>query len=310
MNWETDEKGKDHLNRWLVEAAGMTDSRGMTGGCSLDLDASSEKIEKTRETIKVILVDDHELARQGVRRLLGGDESIEVVGEAESCWGAISLIAQLQPQVVILDVRLRDGNGIEVSRAAKKLAPDTRVLVLSAYDDSQYVVAMVKLGVSGYLTKGSSGEDLIRAVHYAAKGWLVFSPDISDRVANLLGSNGTPLCDEVEGDGGQVEPAVGRRCDGSLTGREAEVLQHIFRGLRNRDIAAAMGISPKTVEVHIHRILQKLGAKNRSQAIMNSLGLGYLQGIAESLGPGESTHYYPLVPDSGKVSGERAGGAA
>jgi two-component system response regulator DegU len=260
----------------------------------LDQYEGSEPSGTAPDKVRVVLVDDHELARQGVRRLLGVDASIEVVGEADTCWGAISLIAQLQPEVVILDVRLRDGNGFEVSRAARRLAPGARVLVLSAYDDRQYVVSMVKMGVSGYLTKGASGEDLVRAVHCAARGWLVFSPDISDRVAGLLGRNGPEPGDGPERNGARAEPDPGWQGDGRLTGREAEVLRHIFRGLRNRDIAEAMGISPKTVEVHIHRILQKLGARNRSQAIMNSLGLGYLSG----------------VPEGGTVSREHAGDPA
>ncbi len=255
-----------------------------SGGLMLDQQTGSRPSETQRGRIRVVLVDDHELARQGVRRLLGTDSSIEIVGEADSCWGAISLISRLQPEVVILDVRLRDGNGVEVSRAAKKLAPAAKVLVLSAYDDRQYVVSMVKLGVSGYLTKGSSAEDLVRAVHYAARGWLVFSPDISNRLASLLGRDGVGPADEPAGGGAWVEREAGWAGNGGLTGREAEVLRHIFRGLRNRDIAEAMGISPKTVEVHIHRILQKLGARNRSQAIMNSLGLGYLSGA-----PGDSS---------------------
>jgi DNA-binding NarL/FixJ family response regulator len=273
----------------------------------LDLDASSEKNNTVRETIKVILVDDHELARHGVRKLLGGDASIEVVGEAESCSGAISLISRLRPEVVILDIRLREGNGIEVSRAAKKLAPDTRILVLSAYDDSQYVVSMVKLGVSGYLTKSVSAEDLIRAVHYAARGWLVFSPEIADKLANLLRGNGGALFNEAEGDDRLGEGAR-QRPSRSLTAREAEVLQHMFRGLRNRDIADVMGISSKTVEIHMHRILLKLGAKNRSQAIVNSLGSGYLQGIAVPVGPTEITRCSPLVSHNAGVSPEGAEG--
>jgi DNA-binding NarL/FixJ family response regulator len=261
----------------------------------LDLYADSEKKDKVGETIKVILVDDHELARQGVRKLLGNDASIEVVGEAESCSSAISLIAQLRPQVVVLDIRLRDGSGIEVSRAVRKLAPDSRILVLSAYDDSQYVVSMVKIGVSGYLTKSSSGEDLIRAVHYAAEGWLVFSPDIAGKVANLLQRNGGALLDAGEGEWGFGELPRVHRSGENLSGREVEVLQHMFQGLRNRDIAEAMGISVKTVEVHIHRMLLKLGARNRSQAIVNSLGMGYSQGVSMPAGPGDNAQHHPLV---------------
>lgn len=273
----------------------------MTGGFSLDQDASSEKKDTVRETIKVILVDDHELARHGVRKLLGSDAGIEVVGEAESCPGAISLIDRLRPQVVIMDIRLRQGSGVEVSRAVRKLAPDVRILVLSAYDDSQYVVAMVKLGASGYLTKSSSAEDLIRAVQYAAKGWLVFSPDIANKLAKLLRSNGGTPFDEANVEDG-FEEVARDRSSGNLTGREAEVLQHMFCGLRNRDIADAMGISSKTVEIHIHRILLKLGAKNRSQAIVNSLGLGYLQGNAVSAGSIGDALLHPLVSRNVRIS--------
>lgn len=268
----------------------------------MDVQASPEKRDRVQGTTTVILVDDHELARQGVRKLLGNDASIEVVGEAESCWRAISLIAELRPEVVILDVRLRDGSGIQVTRAAGKLAPDSRILVLSAYDDSQYVISMVKLGVSGYLTKTLSSEDLIRAVHYAAEGWLVFSPDIADKVASLLRRNASAPLYESKGEGGCGELARGQRSGEGLTGREAEVLQHMFRGLRNRDIAEAMGISIKTVEVHMHRILLKLGARNRSQAIVSSLGMGYLQGIAVPACPKENDQYHPLVSRNVRVS--------
>jgi DNA-binding NarL/FixJ family response regulator len=286
----------------------MTDS-GMRGRLPLDPDANSEKKDTVRETIKVILVDDHELARHGIRKLLGGDVGIEVVGEAESCWGAISLISRLQPEVVILDIRLRQGNGVEVSRAVRKLAPATKILVLSAYDDSQYVVSMVKLGVSGYLTKSSSAEDLIGAVHFAAKGWLVFSPDIADKLANLLRRSSGTLFDEAKGEG-SLGGSTRERSEGSLTGREAEVLQHMFRGLGNRDIADALGISSKTVEIHIHRILLKLGAKNRSQAIVNSLGLGYLQGVAVPARQMGSASCGPLVSQSAGGTAERAEGAS
>jgi DNA-binding NarL/FixJ family response regulator len=281
----------------------------MTGGYSVDVRGSFEKSDTVRGTTTVVLVDDHELARRGVRKLLSSDASIEVVGEAESCWGAISLIAQLRPNVVMVDIRLRDGTGIDVSRSVKELAPDTRIVVLSAYDDSQYVVSMVKLGVSGYLTKSSSGDDLIRAVHYAAEGWLVFSPDIADKVAGLLRDNGGALQNETEGEVGSEELPKTQRSSQSLTAREAEVLQHMFRGLRNRDIAEAMGISTKTVEVHMHRILLKLGARNRSQAIVSSLGLRYLPGIAVPIGSRGNAPHYPGASRTRDVSSESAEGA-
>ena len=252
----------------------------------LDADLNSNEKDVVRDPIRVILVDDHELARHGVRKILSGDASIEVVGEAENSCGAISLITRLQPEVVILDIRLRQSNGIEVSRAIKRLAPNTRILVLTAYDDNQYIVSLVKLGVNGYLIKTSSADEVIRAVHYAAKGWIVFSPEIADKLTNLLRKNGRGSFGEARGNarGHKELPEVLQGSE-SLTARETEVLEHLFHGLKNSDIADAMGIAQKTVEIHMHRILLKLGAKNRTQVILKSLRLGYLQGIAVPAGP-------------------------
>ncbi len=148
---------------------------------------------------------------------------------------------------------------------------------------------------------------MIRAVHYAAEGWLVFSPDIADKVAGLLRRGGGALPDESEV-GCEELPKV-RPSSQSLTGKEAEVLQHMFRGQRNRDIAEAMGISAKTVEVHVHRILLKLGAKNRSQAIVNSLGLGYLPGIAVPVGPRLDVPQHPYAPGGVSVYPKSVEGA-
>jgi DNA-binding NarL/FixJ family response regulator len=194
--------------------------------------------------IKVVLVDDHEMVRQGVKKLLSRDVRIQVVGEAVSSNEAISLISRLQPDVALTDIRLKSGSGIDVSKAARNVAPNTKVLVLSAYDDERYVSSVMRLGASGYLLKTASGKELTKAIHDAVKGQLVFSPLISNKVKNLFQGikNEKHVADELNS-------------NINLTSREAQVLENISLGLRNSDIARSMGISSKTVEVHIEHIL-------------------------------------------------------
>lgn len=146
----------------------------------------STAITTAVDEITVFLVDDHELARQGVRKILDADGSIRVIGESTRSLEAISSISQLQPDVVILDIRLEQGSGIDVSRALRDLVPDTKILVLTAYDDEVYVKALAKLGVMGYLLKDASALELRRAVHDVAEGRLVFSSTVATQVTRLL----------------------------------------------------------------------------------------------------------------------------
>ena len=134
-------------------------------------------VEESRETqslISVVIVDDHEAIRRGVRNLLENDAAIMVVGEANDGDEAVSIICRLRPKVAIVDVVLRSVNGIEVSKAINTLAPDTRILILTAYDDDRYVSSLMKLGVGGYLLKSSTAQELRDAIHDVAEGKLVF----------------------------------------------------------------------------------------------------------------------------------------
>ena len=137
----------------------------------------------------VVVVDDHELVRRGVRHLLRRDQGIRVVGESATASDAIQLLEQLQPDVAILDVRLGQGSGTDVARAAKDIAPTTKILILSAYDDDCYVRSLARLGVSGYLLKTASAKELGSAVQDIAKGGLVFPPGIAQSVTRLLQEN-------------------------------------------------------------------------------------------------------------------------
>ncbi len=226
-------------------------------------------VNSPSDRIRVVIVDDHELARRGIRDSLSDDPGIAVVGEAGSRAEALGMIEQTKPNVAILDVRLPDGTGIDVCRAAKTSAPATKVIVLSAYDDDGYVAAAVSLGAAGFLSKTVSATELARAVHKVAHGWLLFGPDVAGRVKTLVAGSDSP------------SPVAARPCD-KLTRREAEVLRHMCLGLTNADIAQALGIAVKTVEEHVEHVLRKLGARNRTQALAITIRKGWLQAAPDA----------------------------
>ena len=206
-------------------------------------------------TSTVALVDDHELVRRGIKQILARDKCVKVVGEASDASHAISMIELLQPDVLLLDIHLREGSGLDVARACRTIAPKTKVLIISAYDDQQYVRPLVRLGVRGYLSKSTSGEDLRRAIHDLVSGALVFPNYVADRVLAAFKEDDSP------------EPR--KAANARLTGRESEVLDRISEGLTNREIGTVLGISMKTVDAHVRRLLLKLRAKSRTQAVVS-----------------------------------------
>ena len=214
-----------------------------------------------QDPIKVLVVDDHQLVREGVSMALEGDPGIKVVGEAASAPEAIALITKEQPQVAILDIRLGRGSGFDVVRGTKANNPETNFLILSAYDDHQYVAALLELGISGYLVKSVSSSQLRRAVHDAADGWLVFDSNIAPKVANRLKVMDSLIRDRTAG-------------IGSLTFRETEVLQKVALGFRNAEIALALNIASKTVEAHLESVRLKLNARSRTEAVVIALREG------------------------------------
>ena len=222
----------------------------------------------TTSPMTVVLVDDHELVRRALKSLLSEDANIQVVGEAVDSEEAISLISQLQPDLAIVDIRLREGSGIDVARAAKTVAPRTKILVLTAYDHEQYVHALARLGVAGYVLKTASAAELKRAIGDVVEGRLVFEPPVADKVMSLLRQ-----------DDGRCQ--LRAKSTGNLTAREAEVLEHVGRGLKNREIASTMNIALKTVEAHVERIRMKLGVKSRSQAVFTAMQRGWLTYMSE-----------------------------
>lgn len=207
---------------------------------------------------RVLLVDDHELFRAGVRAELDG--LVDVVGEAATVAQAIAAIAELRPDVVLLDVHMPDGGGLEVIHQVGPDAAGTRFLALSVSDAAENVIAVIRAGARGYVTKTISGAQLADAVRRVHGGDAVFSPRLAGFVLDAFAGGG----------GRAAEPAgpdpVGRDAElDQLTPREREVLQHIARGYMYKEIALRLGISPKTVEAHVSAVLRKLQLSSRHE---------------------------------------------
>jgi DNA-binding NarL/FixJ family response regulator len=202
---------------------------------------------------RVFIVDDHGLFRSGVRSELGGD--VEVVGEADDVEPAIAAIAECQPDVVLLDVHLPGGGGQAVVTAMKATHPQVRFLALSASDAPEDVIAVVRAGARGYVTKTISGAELVDAVRRVAAGDAVFSPRLAGFVLDAFAALPEP---------GSGRPSFDPELD-QLTTREREVLRLIARGYTYKEIARELFISVKTVESHVSSVLRKLQLSTRHQ---------------------------------------------
>jgi len=211
--------------------------------------------------IRVLLVEDHAVVREGTKALMAQEHDIEVVGEADSVEGAVAAAMALQPDVIVLDVRLRGGSGVEVARRVREVAPDTGILVLTAYDNDQYIRSFMRVGVQGYLLKSASASEVNNAIRIIHQGGTVLAPEIATKVVAVLSS------------GGKQRTAVGEE----LTERELEILELLLTGARNAEIASHLGISGKAVEDHIAPIRTTLGGEPRPQAVRRAVREGLIQ---------------------------------
>ena len=203
------------------------------------------------DVIRVLVVDDHALHRDGIRQILGQQPDIQVAGEAESAERALVLVNLLHPSVVLMDIRLPGMNGIDATRRIRRDHPGTRVLVVSAYDDEEYIRGALEAGASGHLSKAAPGRQLIEAVRAVAAGGTVIEPAVLNRL--LAGTSGAPL------------PAA------QLTERELAVLELLALGLHNKQVATRLGISRRTVERHCDNIYDKLGVGSRTEAVVQAI---------------------------------------
>ena len=215
----------------------------------MSTDASAAGTETGSGRPTVLLVDDHRMFRTGVRAEIG--QQVDVVGEAEDVDGAVSMIVQAQPDVVLLDVHLPGGNGPEVIRRVGDRAPKTRYLALSVSDAADDVIATIRAGARGYVTKSISGPELVDAVAQVAEGDAVFSPRLAGFVLDAFA--------------GSVEIAdVDEELD-RLSPRERDVMRLIARGYTYREAASELFLSVKTIETHVSNVLHKLQLSNRNE---------------------------------------------
>lgn len=200
-------------------------------------------------TIRVYLLDDHEVVRRGIKDLLESTGDIEVVGESGSAQEATARIPALRPHVAILDGRLPDGSGIDVCRDVRSIDPTIKGLILTSYDDDEALFSAIMAGASGYLLKQVRGNDLVDTVRRVAAGQSMLDPALTSQVLDRI-RNGPPADRELE----------------VLTTQEKRILEHIGEGLTNREIARSMQLSEKTVKNYVSAVLTKLGLTSRTQA--------------------------------------------
>lgn len=213
--------------------------------------------------IRVILADDHVLVREGTRELLEREEDMEVVGEADNGEQAVELATRLEPDVALMDIAMPKLNGIEATKRIKAICPATAVLMLTAYDDDQYVFALLEAGAAGYLLKDVRARDLVAAIRAVNAGESVLHPTIARKVVDRF-ARGSAESSE--------ESALNR-----LTEREMDVLRLAAKGMGNREIADQLVLSVRTVQGHLQNIFDKMRVGSRTEAVVRALQSGWLK---------------------------------
>jgi len=210
--------------------------------------------------IRILLADDHIMVREGTRRILERETDLKVIGEASDGQEAITLADKDHPDVVIMDISMPVMNGIEATKQIKRIAPQIAVLVLTAYDDDQYVFAILEAGAAGYLLKNARGSEVIDAVRRVYAGESVLHPSIAKKVLRQF-----------------VRPAIETEKMDVITDRELEVLRLAAQGQSNRQIAEKLVLSPRSVQAHMANIFAKLQVGSRTEAVMTGLRKGWFK---------------------------------
>ena len=214
------------------------------------------------DSIRVLIADDHPLFRDGMRGLLGSLPDMKVVGEASSGEQAIELARELQPDVILMDIKMPGINGIEATREILHTSPRIGVLVVTMFEDDDSVFAAMRAGARGYLLKDSSGQEVGHAIRAVASGEAIFGPGVAQRLISFFSA---------------PSPAVSRRAFPELTEREEEILSLVAQGKSNQQIAKELFVSLKTVRNHVSNIFLKLQVADRAQAVIRAreAGLGH-----------------------------------
>lgn len=202
--------------------------------------------------IRLVLADDHAVVRKGIREFLEEDGTISVVAEASDGEEAVALVAREQPDVAVFDIQMPRMTGLDAARRVKKDFPNTRILMLTAYEDEPYIFAALQAGASGYLLKTASSDELVQAVHAVAEGETALSPTVARKLVQRVSGNESIREETVE----------------ALTEREMDVLRLAAKGMGNKQIGSTLSISDRTVQGHLANIYSKLHVTTRTEAVL------------------------------------------
>ena len=228
------------------------------------MSAEAENIGDRSGPARLLIADDHELIRDGLRGMLGNEPAFEIIGEATNGREALALCRALRPDLVLMDVRMPEMDGLEATRAIKREHPEIGVLIVTMHENPDYLFEAIKGGAAGYVLKDASRDELITAIHQALDGELPMDPDLATRLLRRL-------ADEAQ------ERALARpspQPELALTSHELEVLELLTQGQTNRGIARNLVVSTGTVRMHVKRVIEKLGVSDRIQAAVRAFELG------------------------------------
>lgn len=244
------------MQKLVLQANGAEEAPSKTA----QVQESESGDQENQRVIRVLLADDHALVREGTRRLIEAESELEVVAEAASGEEAIVVAREVRPDIAIMDIAMPGIGGIEATKAIKADCPETAILVLSAYDDEPYLVALLEAGAAGFLLKNVNGRELVEAIRAVARGESVLQPALSKKVMRRL----------------SINPTTPQRPTDVLSEREFDVLRLAARGLPNKEIARRMNLSIRTVHSHLANIFMKMHVGSRTEAVLLALRQGMI----------------------------------
>ena len=210
--------------------------------------------------IRMLLIDDHPIVRHGLRQILEAEEDIEVVGELDRIDPIADVLTRLAPDIVLLDLDLGQLRGVQALEALRAVDPEQRVIIYTSHDEENYIIGSARLGVDGYLLKSSSRKDLVGAVRQVATGGTAIESIVAKKLMKHMNRTKSDAIHPLD----------------EISQREKQVLSHLATGLSNRDIANSLCISESTVKFHVHAILSKLDANNRTEAVSKAVKFGII----------------------------------
>ncbi|HUE76144.1 MAG TPA: response regulator transcription factor [Chloroflexota bacterium] len=223
-------------------------------------------VARLNDRARIMIADDHDLARAGLKSMLSGEHGLDIVGEATNGEEAVRLCRELRPDLILMDVRMPIMDGLAATREIKKISPRTTVVIVTMHEDENYLFEALKAGAAGYLLKDQTQREVVRTVRQVLRGESLLNPTVSNQLLRRL-------VNEISS---PTESATKR-----LTAREVGVLKLIAQGKTNAEIARDLNISPGTVKVHVERIISKLGVSDRTQAAVRAVAMGLVTPSSE-----------------------------